>query len=216
MQSETPATDNQAAAEQAAAALAPVSRRRFLRYTFFGAAGLAVASGGLFTWLRRSPVDRVPVPDSIKHLAASEYHLFDHAIKVLLPTENTSLTPVQQVPVIEHIDAMIGLLPDHLRSEVSIGLTLFDNAAVIAGLHGRRFVDLTDQQAVAYFDRWSQGGTIQRALSTLIKRFVYVAYWRDPVTWPPVEFDGPVTDRWGLDYLGNAPLPESDQPGVEA
>lgn len=199
---------DRAAAHQAAAPMAALSRRRFLKTALLGSAGLAVLAGGTFAVLRRSPVDSMAVPDSIRHLSHSEYHLFRRATEVLLPVAGTPLTPLSEVPVLAHIDAMMGLLPAHLRKDVSAGLALFDNAAVVSGWHGRRFVDLEDNAAVAYFDRWSRGHVIQRTLNAVIKQFVYVSYWRDPKTWPPVDFDGPVSDRWGIAYLGNAPLPD--------
>ncbi|WP_223422494.1 twin-arginine translocation signal domain-containing protein [Alcanivorax limicola] len=199
---------DQAAARQVTAPLAAVTRRRFMKGVLLGSAGLAVAAGGTFAVLRRSPVDQQPVPEGIRHLSQSEYHLFRRAIDVLLPLAGSALTPVAEVPVLANIDAMIGTLPAHIRKDVASGLMLFDNAAVVSGWHGRRFVDLDDADAVAYFDRWSRGSVIQRTMNTVIKQFVYVSYWRDPKTWPPVEFDGPVSDRWGIAYLGNAPLPE--------
>lgn len=198
-------------AAHASAEVAGLGRRKFLKIALYGGAGLAALTAGGFALLRRSPVDAVPVPDHIRHLSASEYHLFSRAIEVLLPVAGSGLTPLEQVPVIEHLDHTMGLVPAAVRQDLATGLSLFDNAAVLVGLHGKRFVDLDDQQAVAYFDDWSKGNMIQKALATVVKKFVYISYWRDPATWPPVEFDGPVSDRWGVPYLGNAPLPEQDQ-----
>lgn len=208
----SPDVSDRAQAVRQAAPLSRLTRRGFLRYGLIGSAALAAAAAGGFAILRRSPVDSLPVAEGIRNLSAGEHHLFRRAIEVLLPTAGTALTPVEDVPVLANIDHMMGLLPAHVRTELGTGLALFDNAAVVSGLHGRRFVDLDDQAAVAYFDAWSRGHSIQRALNTVIKQFVYTAYWREPVTWPPVEFDGPVSDDWGLDYLGNAPLPREDRP----
>lgn len=206
---------NSADARRAAAPIEPVTRRRFLKGAMIGSAAVVGLAAGGFAWLRRSPLDGLPRPDHLANLSQGEYHLFNRAISVLLPLQDTNLTPLDQVPVIENINHMISLLPAHLRKDVGTGLALFDNAAVLSGWHGRRFVDLTDADAVAYFDAWSRGGTIQRALASLIKQFVYVSYWREPATWPPVHFDGPVSDDWGIAYLGNAPLPAEDQPAGE-
>jgi len=191
-------------------ALAPVSRRRVLRWALYGGAAVMVGAGAAFSLLRRSPRDQMAVPESLEALSASEYHLFERATAVLLPLASTPLTPLSAVPVIAHIDAMMALLPAGLRQDVTAGLALFDHAALVSGWHGKRFVDLGDAEALAYFDAWSRGNSIQRALATLVKKFVYVAYWRDPATWPPIEFDGPVSDRWGLVSLGNAPLPSGE------
>lgn len=194
-------------ADAAVAPLAALSRRKLLKMALWGSAGVAVVAGGSFALLRRSPLDAEPAPAHLKHLSASEYHLFRRAIEVLLPVEGTPLTPVEQVPVIDNIDHLMGLLDPAIRQELGAGLALFDNAAVFAGLHGRRFVDLDDEAATRYFDRWSEGNTIQRTLSSVVKKFVYVSYWRDPATWGPIRFDGAVSDRWGIPSLGNAPLP---------
>ena len=73
-------------------------------------------------------------------------------------------------------------------------------------------VDLEQADAIRFFDNWSKGNTIQRTLSSVVKQFVYVSYWRDPATWGPIRFDGPVSDRWGIPSLGNTPLPvESEE-----
>ena len=126
---------------------------------------------------------------------------------MLLPLSGTRLASIDTVPVLHNIDAMMGLLSQSVRKELAAGLAVFDYAALVSGWHGKRFIDLDSNEAVAYFDRWSQGNSVQRALATVIKKFVYVAYWRDPATWPAIEFDGPVSDRWGLPSLGNTPMP---------
>ena len=199
------------------AALAPVSRRRFLRWTLLGAASVTAVGAGVVAVLRRSPVDDMPVPDTLRHLSASEYHLFARALPVLLPVQGTALPAVSEIPVLETIDSMIGMLAPGVRKELAAGLTLFDHGALVSGWHGKRFVDLDDEAVHDYFERWSRGNTIQKALATVVKKFVYVAYWRDPRTWPAIEFDGPVSDRWGIPSLGNTPLPvESASTGENA
>lgn len=197
--------------EHPAAALAPVSRRRFLRLAMWGAASVTAAGAGLVAVLRRSPVDDVPVPATIHYLSAAEYHLFARAMPVLLPVTGTALPSLQQVPVLQTIDAMIGLLSPAVRKELGAGLALFDHAALVSGWHGKRFVDLDDEAVRDYFERWAHGNSIQKALATVVKKFVYVAYWRDPRTWPAIEFDGPVSDRWGIASLGNTPLPDESR-----
>jgi len=195
-------------ADAAVAPLASLSRRKFLKTALWASAGAAAVVAGGFAWLRRSPLDDLLAPDSLKQLTASEYHLFGRAIEVLLPTTGTVLTPVEQIPVMANIDHLMGLVEPAIREELGIALGLFDNAAVFSGLHGKRFVDLDDEAALQYFDAWSAGNTLQRTLATVVKKFVYVSYWRDPATWPPIRFDGAVSDRWGIPSLGNSPLPD--------
>lgn len=187
--------------------LQAMTRRRFLRWTFYSVAAASACGVAVFAWMKRSPLDEVSVPTGLHSLSAAEYHLFRRATAALLPTDGRRLAPVAKIPVLENIDSMLALLAPAVRDELSIGLALFDHGALVSGWHGKRFVDLDDAQALDYFDRWAIGNTIQRTLATVIKKIVYVAYWRDPNTWPPIEFDGPVSDRWGLTSLGNAPLP---------
>lgn len=203
------------AADKAAEPVSRLGRRPFLKAVLWGGAGLVAIAGGTFAVLRRSPVDDEPVPDWVKNLTAGEYHLFNHLIPILIPTAGSTLTPVDKVPVLRNIDHMFGMIVPHVRKDLNKGLVLFDNAAVISGWHGKRVVDLKPEEAAAYFDAWSRGNSIQRALESTVKKFVYSSYWREPVTWQPVEFDGPVSDKWGIAYLGNAPLPAEDQPQQE-
>ncbi|MDX1803317.1 MAG: hypothetical protein R3292_04495 [Alcanivorax sp.] len=183
-----------------------MARRGFIKWSLLGVAGAAAVTAGGFAMLRRSPLDRQPVPSSITGLSASEYHLFVRCRQVLLPTEGTALYPADQLPVVANIEHTLSLMAAPIRKQLGIGLSLFDNAAVFS--HGRRFVDLSDRAACDYFDQWGRGHVIQRTLATAIKQLVYSAYWRESATWPAVEFDGPVTDKWGLASLGNAPMPQ--------
>lgn len=197
-------------ANRVAEPVARLGRRPFLKSLLWGGAAVAALAGGTFSWLRRSPVDEEPVPDWVENLRANEFHLFRKMIPVLLPVQDTSLTPPEQLPVLENIDSLLGLIAPHLREDIARGLVLFDNAAVLSGLHGKRLVDMEAEAARAYFDAWSRGNTIQKTLQGLVKQFVYTSYWREPATWPPVEYDGPVSGQWGLEYLGNARLPAED------
>lgn len=194
-----------------ARALRPLSRRQVLRWTLWGAAATVAAGTGTLALLRRSPVDSQALPGYLLHLVAAEYHLFARAIEVLLPVAGTPFPPPSGLPVIANIDRMVGLLEPGVRRDLGAGLVLFDHGPLVSGWHGRRFVDLPTAQAAAYFDRWAAGSSLQRALATTVKKFVYAAYWREPATWPALQFDGPVSERWGLPSLGNAPLPDADR-----
>ncbi|WP_232802463.1 hypothetical protein [Alloalcanivorax mobilis] len=193
-------------ARQAAATLQRgVTRRRFLKWTLIGAAGAAAVAAGGFALLRRSPLDRRPPPAWADGLSRQEFHLFDRARVALLPTAGSVLTPADRVPVVANVQRTLGFVDAATRKDLAMAFTLFDNAAVFS--HGKRFVDLDEQQARLWFDQWGAGNTLQRTLATVIKQLTYSAYWRHPSTWAAVEFDGPVSERWGLAYLGNAPLP---------
>ena len=185
------------------------TRRRLLWWGLAGAGGLGLAATARLSWLARSATDSEAVPYTFKHLTDAEYHLFRRAAQVLLPTENTALPSFESVPFFANIDHLFGLLDENLQRDVHRLLFLFDHAPLFS--HGQRFVDLPDDVLRQLMDRWSEGNLLQRALGSLIKQFVYVNYWQEPATWQVLEYDGPVSERWGLPYLGNAPLPVDDQ-----
>ncbi|KAF0805447.1 hypothetical protein A6D6_02253 [Alcanivorax xiamenensis] len=185
-----------------------LARRRFLKWTLAASAVMVGTAAGGFLWLRRSPLDQQRIPDWAGGLSPGEFLLLDRCRRVLLPTEGRGLPDTETVPVVANVQRTLSLMAPALRRQLSRGLGLFDNAAVFR--HGRRFVDLDDETARDYFDRWGRGLVLQRTLATVIKQLVYSAYWRDERTWQALEFDGPVSDRWGLAYLGNAPMPEEN------
>lgn len=198
-------------ADSITAPVAAIGRRRFLKWSLVGGASLAAFAAGGFALLRRSPLDDEPRPDHLGNMSQQEFLLFRRVIPVLLPMAGTRLTSLEEIPVLDNINHTLGLVPAAVRPDLAMGLSLFDNAAVVAGWHGKRLVDLEDEAIVRYFDDWSRGNTIQRALATVVKKLVYISYWRDPASWPPVEFDGPVSEKWGVPDLGNAPLPAEDE-----
>ena len=183
-----------------------LARRRFLKWSLLGITGAAVVTAGGVALLRRSPLDRLPRPASLTGLSDAEYHLFLRCQQVLQPTTGSALLSADLVPVVANIQHTLRLLDGAIRKQLATGLLLFDNAAVFS--HGCRFVDLSDRDGQRYFDQWGRGQVLQRTLATAIKQLVYSAYWREPATWSAVEFDGPVTDKWGLQSLGNAPMPQ--------
>lgn len=128
-------------------------------------------------------------------------------IQLLLPVQDTDLVPTESVPVLANIDHLFAVLDKKLLGDLSLGIRLFEYAPLVTSGHFSRFTRLDDTSAIAYIEAWQNGNSIQRGIVTTIKKLVYACYWREEKTWAAVEFDGPVSDRWGLPSLGNAPLP---------
>lgn len=186
-----------------------LSRRRFLKTGLLVAAAGAVALGGTLAVLSRSPVDGQKKPDGILAMTDSEYALFKAVCVASLPGEGNEhgLLPWTRVPVLANIDHLIAGIPPHARGDVTAAFRLFDHAPIISGWHGKRFVDLDVVSAREFLDAWNHGGEIPRAVSNLVRKLAYIAYWREAATWPAIQFDGPVMEKWGLARYGNAPLP---------
>lgn len=194
------------AAGEISAALAPLSRRRFLKAGLLVTAGAAAALAGGFALLRRSPHDARATPAGLIYLEPSHYQVFARLTRVLLPTAGTVLFPADRVPVVANVDAILGALEPSVRRQLLMGLSLFDNAAVLE--HWERFVDLPDDEARDYVSRWLNSDVLlKRAIGFAGSKLVYAGYWMDERTWPAIEFDGAVTKKWGIPSRGNQSLP---------
>jgi hypothetical protein len=184
--------------------LAPLSRRRFLRWGL----GLTALAVGGFAVLRRSPLDSTPLPATVRHMSLPEYLLISRVASVMLPTAGTAMLDPQQVPVAANIDHVFKNLEPDVRKQLGVGLALFDNMAVLTGGHRSRFVDLPDASARVYLQEWISSDRLpQRAIALALTRLASTGYWSDPQTWPAVGYDGPVSRKWGIPSQGNAPLP---------
>lgn len=184
------------------------SRRGFLKTTLWLGAGATAAVAGGFAWLRRSPVDDLPLPEGIRHLSAAHYRLMSKLARVILPVGGTTLPLPEQVDVVRKVDQLLaGLRPD-IRKQLFMGFSLFDNLSVFSGGHYGRFVDLPDADAAAYLDRWMNSDLFPlRAIASASARLVKTGYWTHPETWVALGYPGPVTRARGIPSLGNAPLP---------
>jgi len=186
--------------------LSPLSRRKFLKLgAIAGGAGLSAALGA-FHFFSGSNVPMPIMPSSIKNLKPEEYRLFLKIIEVLFPP-SPPLANASSLPVIENIDSVIGSLPENIRTDFGLGMKLFDKGSVIVGHHLKPFTDLSNKAAAQYIRAWHQGYLIQRSIVVAIKKIAYLSYWRNAETWVALDYEGPITKKYGIPSLGNAPLP---------
>jgi len=191
---------NQALSARLADDLAPLNRRAFLK------AGLVTAIG-TSTLLTMGCSSEAPLDPGLKVLTPSQQALFARLVDVLLPTQGTAMADTRSVPVLANVDHLLAGLEPKVREDLGAAMMLFEYGSLVLGGHFSRFTRLDDADAIAYIEDWQHGNTIQRGVAATLKRLVYASYWRDEKTWAPVDYDGPVTVRWGLPSLGNAPLP---------
>lgn len=126
---------------------------------------------------------------------------------VALP-DTPPLIPAANVDIDNYLQELFALMDPQILKDLDAAATLFEFGSSVLGWHFARFTSLTDDDVIAYVERWQNGASMQRAIATVFKKMLYASYWRDPATWVPVGFDGPVAVKWGLPSLGNAPLPE--------
>lgn len=177
-------------------------RRRFLATSAY--ALLAVGAGGVLSACSDNPVGKVAAGSA---LSAEQMAFFKRLSQVLLPTEGTKLAPLDSIPVLSNLDDLFASMDSQVRSDLGTAVDLFEHAGLVLGLRFTRFTRMSDQDAVAYIDGWQTGHPMQMGIVTILKKLVYACYWRDEQTWGPVQFDGPVSVKWGLPSLGEAPLP---------
>jgi hypothetical protein len=168
-----------------------------------GVAGLAAASG-----LRAClPWRTVALPPALAHLSPTEARLFARLLPVFLPVEASPMVPADRLPVLENIDAQIGRLPRPARALLSQALVALEHGAVVLGGRLTRASNLSDAALAEWLAAWSRGGDLQRAAFGAVKQLVVLGYYGAPAAWPPLQYDGPVTDPRGIPRLGNQPLP---------
>lgn len=183
--------------------LASLSRRRFLKTSLV--VGTTVAT--VMTLPSRAFAEGVPT--YIRHLSEAEFRLLDKLRVVFLATERfPDLPSTTEVPVMENLDNMIGRLNSDTRFLLSIGIKSLEFSTLYKL---KRFSSLSNEQAVAQVRSWQSGLAFQGGLIVSLKTLLGVAYWRDPRTWQGLEYDGPVTTKWGIRRLGNMPLPHDDK-----
>lgn len=183
-------------------AIQALNRRSFLK------AGLLLGTGistGLSLSGCSSSVEILP--DGIQVLSARHIPMFEKLISVLLPVEGSILTPTEAVPVIANIDAMLGVMQASTRDDVLLLFDVFEYSPIFSR-QILQFSQLDNDDARFHIEACQRSSiSIQRAVVTAMKKFIYIGYWRDSKTWSPIDFDGPVSKQWNLPALGNAPLP---------
>lgn len=183
--------------------LASLSRRRFLK------AGLILGTGAAtaLTLPARAFADSA-VPTYIRHLTEAEYRLFDKLRVVFLPTERFNALPsTTEVPVMENLDALVGRLNADTRFLLSLGSKAMEFSTLYKL---KRFSSLSNDDALTQLRAWQNGLAVQSGLVISFKTLLGISYWRDPRTWQALEYDGPVTAKWGIRRLGNMPVPRDN------
>lgn len=181
-----------------------LSRRDFLRVS-------AVAVGLSATGLASvAPITAfAQVPEGIVHMSPDEYAVWHRLMLALLPTNGSILVDPETLPVLQTVDgAFLATLPPPVLQGLKGGVAYFNEAAKEP--FGKPFVELSLDEASTYCDALANSEEIPaRGLFTALKFLIVTAYWAIPPTWEPVGFQGPVSEVWGLESQGNAPLPQA-------
>lgn len=181
-----------------------LSRRSFLKAASCLAVAVTVGSG-----LLGATNAFASLPEGIKVMSVGEYQVMHRLMEVVLVTEGTDLVPSSDIAVMQTLDAALlaTMAPDILQG-LKGGIAFFNDGP--KATYGKPFVELTNAQAAEFCDTWADSDEVShRALTVGLKKLVGLAYWANPPTWEPLGYGGPVTEKWNLESLGNAPLPKS-------
>ncbi|MBS4098311.1 MAG: hypothetical protein KGZ83_15925 [Sulfuricella sp.] len=185
--------------ELAVDAVQRFSRRDFLK--------LAVGSAGLAATGFLPASAAAGIPKDIRFMGDAEFKVFQRLAQVTLPVNGTKFAPLSAIPVMQTLDAaLLGGMAPHELQGLKAGVKLFEDAPLKT--YGKPFSKLGDKQAAAFCDAWGNSAdALERGLVTALKKLVTLSYWANPPTWAALGYDGPVSKKWGLPPLGNAPMP---------
>ena len=178
-----------------------LSRRSLLRFSLFSAMAFSTGCARFF--------GRKDAPEALafSNLEEDEVRVITKLTRVLLPTKEFGLpSSIDEVPTVQNVDAMVSQMNEQTRSLMSLALWLFEHRPM-ASFRFSRFSHLSDEKAAEYVLKMQKGNFVERGLLTSLKTLITVNYWRDSRTWEGLEYWGPVTEKWGVRRLGNAPLP---------
>ncbi|MFP5429385.1 MAG: transcriptional initiation protein Tat [Gammaproteobacteria bacterium] len=183
------------------AGLESLSRRRFL----LGGARLAAVAGATLALPGEVLAADKGLPAGIKHMSLVEYRVLDKIRVIMLPTEKFGLPSSTEIPVMQNVDILMSKLDARPRILVRLAI----NSIEYGGVFWRfsRFSAMSNERALKRVQDWQTGNMIERGFVSSLKMMVSFGYWQDHRTYPGLEYDGPVTEKWGIRRLGNAPLP---------
>ncbi|MDF1820831.1 MAG: transcriptional initiation protein Tat [Alcanivoracaceae bacterium] len=183
------------------AGLEPLSRRSLLRTTAL--AGVAFTTGCARVFGRKDAPEQL----EFVHLTEDEVRVITHLTVVLLPTERHGLpSSTETIPTVQNLDDMVGQMSPQTRELLGLGLWVFERRPMVS-FKFSRFSKLDREEATRYVHAMQEGSFFERGLTATLKALVTLNYWRDSRTWPALDYWGPVTQKWGVRRLGNAPLP---------
>jgi hypothetical protein len=183
--------------------LEPLSRRSLLRLT--AVSGVALTAGCARVFGRRE----APEALTYVNLTEDEVRVVTQFTRAVLPTSRHGLPHcINEIPTIKNVDIMVGNMDPTQRQLLALGLWVYEYRPM-ASFKFKRFSKLDEARAHAYVVSMQEGAFFERGLTTTLKALVTLNYWRDSRTWAALDYWGPVTERWGVRRLGNAPLPQA-------
>ena len=172
------------------------SRRFLFRRTALGAA-LMLAGGALAGHWRRRPSALPAGP--LKALSPDEAAVLTAVCETLLPPASGFPT-IQEVKLVERLDAKIATLPEDDRDELTALLAVLEYGAPVLGPASGRFTALPDAARESYLAGWESSRLeFKRTGFHALKYLVFLFYYDSPRAWKPLKYTGPQIQKLGED-----------------
>jgi hypothetical protein len=169
------------------------SRRFLLRGTVLGAVAMALG-GALGSWIRRPT--RLPTSPT-RALTADQAAILTAIAETFLPAA-PGCPSVQDVQLVERVDAKLATVAAEDVDEVRTLLSVFEYGAPLLGPASGRFTALSDAARERYLAGWEHSSlAFKRTGFHALKYLVYLYYYDAPRSWKKLRYTGPQIPRMG-------------------
>ncbi len=165
-----------------------VSRRKFLRVSL-GIGGVVLMGSstavlGLGGWA--SDVS------GMRLLSDREYRTLAALAEALFPRGGAFAFGAQDLDLARAFDRYLADEPEYIRTDLTRALFLLEWGPVIFGKHARTFSRLREEQRLAFFRGWAEGGDeMRRQISVAFRKFLSMVFYDNPGVWPAIGYRGP-------------------------
>lgn len=185
----------------------PLNRRQFLKQGLILGVMTATTFSTACSTLMNQSHEESDV--EVHPLSVKERQVFNKLVETLLPINHAVLPDWQTIPVMNNLESVVVNLDSATRADLKLAVSLFNLSPLFMSIKLRTISVMDKKDVEKIVRRWERGLFMQRGVITSLKTLVYMSYWRDESTWSALEYDGPVTEQWGIKRLGNQPLPLS-------
>ncbi|GMV40117.1 MAG: hypothetical protein AMXMBFR64_18330 [Myxococcales bacterium] len=169
-----------------------LTRRRFLKWTLRGLAGvtaLAGATGGSLLALRGC----APSVDGLTVLSDHGYRTLTALAHVVLPDGGAFPEGASTIDMARLFDGYLADEPEQNQSDLAMALHLLEFGPVLYDLRFRTFSNLTPEERLTHFEGWMTSDSLtRRKVAVAFRKFLYLVFYDQPAVWPRLGYGGPV------------------------
>jgi len=171
-----------------------LTRRRLFRVGIGGA--VALGAGGIFAWQTCGYEVDEDLERRLRSLTPKEYLIVRAAAARILRPDGDDLPTADQVEAALFADGFVARMDEAGRDDLKKLLHVLEHALPVSTGRASRFTNLDGpgQDAVLGSMQTSSIDLMRGAFDGL-KSLCAMAYFRDPRTWRPIGYDGPLIGR---------------------